>query len=131
MSDVNPEQPAADADPAKVVATRLREARDVAGLTQGDVAAALGIPRTSVAAFEAGTRKVSVVEIRQLALLYGRSSAWLIGEEESPDLTGQALYRAARNLSAKDRDQVLKFAQFLAASPTDAAPGQGQARRGD
>lgn len=122
MIDGTSDSEAADLEPAKVVAARLREARDVAGLTQGDVATALGIARTSVAAFEGGTRKVSVLEIRRLAALYGRSIAWLIGEEDSPDLTGQALYRAASTLSEKDREQVLKFAQFLASAPKNPVP---------
>jgi transcriptional regulator with XRE-family HTH domain len=129
MTDGTSDSESADVEPAKIVASRLREAREVAGLTQGDVAAALGLARTSVAALEAGTRKVSVLEIRQLAILYGRSAAWLIGEEESPDLTGQALYRAANTLSERDRDQVLKFAQFLASSPRNTQLNQD--RKGD
>lgn len=103
-------------DQAQVVAVRLREAREVTGLTQGDVATTLGLPRTSVLAMEAGTRKVSVTEITALAKLYGRTVAWLVGEEDSPDLSGQALYRATKHLTDTDRDQILKFAQFLAAS---------------
>ncbi|HEX2973881.1 MAG TPA: helix-turn-helix transcriptional regulator [Tepidisphaeraceae bacterium] len=121
MTDETSEHPADDFEPGKIVATRLREARDVTGLTQGDVSAALGIPRSSVAAFEAGSRKVSAVELRALSALYGRSVAWLVGEEESPDLSGQALYRATSSLSQKDRDQVLKFAQFLASSSGEAS----------
>lgn len=111
--------------PAQVVAKRLREAREVSGLTQSDVAGVLGIPRTSVIAFEAGRRAVSAVEIKSLSRLYDRSVAWLLGEEESPDLTGQALYRATERLSASDRDQVLKFAQFLATPPGTRPPREG------
>lgn len=98
------------------VVERLREAREVLGLTQEDVARALGIPRTSVHAFESGKRKVSVGEIRKLARLYQRPVGWLIGEEADPDVQGTALYRAASGLSEGDRAQVLRFAQFLAAS---------------
>jgi transcriptional regulator with XRE-family HTH domain len=109
-------------DSAQVVATRLREAREVSGLTQRDVAQVLGIQRTSVLAFEAGRRAVSAVEIKSLARLYERSVAWLLGEAESLDLSGEALYRAAERLSASDRDQVLKFAQFLAAPTPSNTP---------
>ncbi|MEO3941671.1 helix-turn-helix transcriptional regulator [Paenarthrobacter nicotinovorans] len=130
MNDESPEGAGGGLEPALLVAARLREARDVTGLTQGDVALALGIARTSVAAFESGVRKVSAVEIRALATLYGRTVGWLIGEEESPDLSGQALYRATNSLSQKDRDQVLKFAQFLASSAANDGSPDGQHRTG-
>lgn len=43
------------------VAHRLRSARETLGLTQEDVASALGIPRTSVIAMEAGKRNVTAL----------------------------------------------------------------------
>lgn len=93
---------------------RLRESRESSGFTQEEVSGALGIPRTSVLAMEAGKRNVSAPELRRLARLYRRSVEWLLGEE-SPDLTTNvALYRATDALSQDDRDQVLRFAQFLA-----------------
>lgn len=108
----NPEH----ANEVQAVASRLREAREVLGLTQEDVATALNIQRTSVHAFETGKRNVSVVEIRKLARLYKRSVGWLVGDEESADISGQALYRATESLSDSDREQVLAFARFLAAA---------------
>lgn len=104
------------------VGQRLRSARETLGLTQEDVASVLGIPRTSVIAMEAGKRNVTALELRRLARLYRRSVAWVLGEE--PEDSGQvniedeALYRAAAELSAEDREQVLRFAQFLAAAPS-------------
>ena len=73
----------------KLVGSRLREAREVLGLTQGDVAGALGIPRTSVIALEAGRRKVTGLELRRLARLYRRDVHWLLGEDDlaPPTLT--------------------------------------------
>lgn len=107
------------------VGQRLRSARETLGLTQEDVASALRIPRTSVISMEAGKRNVSALELRQLARLYRRSVTWLLGEE--PENTGpasaqdQALYRAASELSAEDREQVLRFAQFLAGAQSSSA----------
>jgi len=97
------------------------------GLTQEDVASALGIPRTSVIAIEAGKRNVTALEIRRLARLYQREVAWLLGEgpetiDESSS-ENQALFRATANLSEADKEQVLRFAQFLAAG--EAPPGLG------
>ncbi len=98
---------------------RLREAREVLGLTQEDVAGALGIPRTSVIAVEAGRRKVTGLELRRLGRLYRRPVEWLLGED-TPVASGseEALNRATAELSAQDKEQVLRFAQFLASSNT-------------
>lgn len=107
------------------VAHRLRSARETLGLTQEDVASALGIPRTSVIAMEAGKRNVSALEIRRLARLYQREVAWLLGEGpetvDESSAENQALFRATANLSEEDKEQVLRFAQFLAAG--EAPPG--------
>jgi transcriptional regulator with XRE-family HTH domain len=103
----------------KVVASRIREARESLGLTQEEVSGALGIPRTSVHAMETGKRGVSALELRRLARLYRRSVEWLLGEEVEPPAAAAAadgaLYRATRDLSEADKDQVLRFAEFLAA----------------
>ncbi len=114
------------------VGQRLRLARETLGLTQEDVASVLGIPRTSVIAMEAGRRNVTALELRRLARLYRRSVAWVLGEE--PEDAGQAnaedgaLYRATSGLSAEDREQVLRFAQFLAGAQSPSARGLGRRR---
>jgi transcriptional regulator with XRE-family HTH domain len=114
----------------KVVASRIREARESLGLTQEEVSGALGIPRTSVHAMEAGKRNVSALEVRRLARLYQRRVEWLLGEDDVPVAAADgALYRATRALSVEDKDQVLRFAEFLAGG---AAPyGRESRRRGD
>jgi Zn-dependent peptidase ImmA (M78 family)/DNA-binding XRE family transcriptional regulator len=52
--------------------SRLQAAREAAGLTQQDVATGLAIPRSAVAEFEAGRRRVSGLELDRLAHLFGR-----------------------------------------------------------
>jgi transcriptional regulator with XRE-family HTH domain len=105
------------------VGQRLRAGRETLGLTQDDVAGALGIPRTSVIAMEAGKRNVTALELRRLARLYRRSVEWLLGEEDNEAAVDTALYRATQDLSESDKAQVLRFAQFLASagSPPAAA----------
>lgn len=100
----------------QVVGRRLRTARETLGLTQDDVASALRIQRTSVIAMEAGKRNVTALELRRLARLYRRSVQWLLGEEEEVAAVDNALYRATAELSDEDKEQVLRFAQFLAAA---------------
>ena len=104
---------------------RLKEAREYVGFLQEDVATALGIPRTSVHALEAGKRKVTGLELRRLARLYRRPVGWLLGEEV--ELSGaEPLFHAAAALSESDREQVLRFAEFLAAA---GKPGGSVGRR--
>ena len=114
---------------------RLKESREYIGLLQEDVGIALGIPRTSVHALEAGKRKVTGLELRRLARLYRRPVGWLLGDEDV-DLDGaEPLFRAAAALSETDREQVLRFAEFLAAAgkPGAASPrvGRTNAASGD
>lgn len=98
---------------------RLREAREYLGLSQEFVAEHLGIPRASISAIETGKRKVSGVELKQLARLYRRSVASLLEEDETAfaeqpeEESVRALFRTARELSEQDRQQLLRFAQFL------------------
>lgn len=114
---------------------RLKDAREYVGLLQEDVATALGIPRTSVHALEAGKRKVTGLELRRLARLYRRPVAWMLGEEDVDLNHAEPLFRAAAALSDTDREQVLRFAEFLAAAgkPGSAArrAGRGISTSGD
>ncbi|SRR6266581_4379853 len=106
----------------QIVGRRLREARETLGLKQDDVAGALGIPRTSVVAMEAGRRNVTALELRRLARLYRRSIEWLLGETATPASVDNALYRATADLSEEDKEQILRFAQFLAAAGPAPSP---------
>jgi transcriptional regulator with XRE-family HTH domain len=107
-----------DSDDAwRALGERLREAREYVGLSQEAVANALGIPRPSVSSMESGKRKVSMIELRQLAHLYKRPYAFFLGEEDDSwgeaDEAVKALFRATKGLSDRDREQVVRFAEFL------------------
>jgi transcriptional regulator with XRE-family HTH domain len=100
---------------------RLRSAREYLGLSQELVAERLGIPRASVSAIENGKRKVSSLEVNRLAKLYKVPVTQILsgepeGIEAIPDESFRALFRATRDLGDKDREQVLRFAQFLRAA---------------
>lgn len=121
-----------DLDEQAQLGTRLREAREYVGLLQEEVATALGIPRTSLSALESGKRKVSGVELRRLARLYRRPVGWLLGEEDVDLGEVEPLFRATAQLSEQDREQVLRFAEFLAGAGRPAradAPARAAKRR--
>jgi transcriptional regulator with XRE-family HTH domain len=95
---------------------RLRQAREYLGLSQEAVAETLGVPRASVSAMESGRRKVSSLELRDLARLYKRPLNWFYDSGAEPiaeDETVSALFRATKNLNQEDKEQVLRFAEFL------------------
>ena len=105
---------------------RLRQAREYLGLSQEAVAEALGVPRASVSAMESGRRKVSSLELRDLARIYKRPLDWFYASGVEPiaeDETVSALFRATKNLTQEDKEQVLRFAEFLKGA------GQAPARR--
>lgn len=64
-------------DPA-VVGERFAATRKVRGLTQQDVAAVLGVARTTIVAMEKGERPARAPEVVRLARLYGRQVGDLV-----------------------------------------------------
>lgn len=95
------------------LADRLRREREYLGLSQEQVAGVLSLPRAAVSAFETGRRKVSSVELAQLAKLYGTTADRLLGGEAVIDESTTQLFRATKALSDHDKEQVLRFAEFL------------------
>jgi transcriptional regulator with XRE-family HTH domain len=78
---------------------RLRRARELAGLSQQQVASAMGVPRTTVTQMEGGGRAVSTLELTRLARLYARPVTWLLAEgAEDGDLVA-ALHDAAPGIA--------------------------------
>lgn len=51
----------------------LRELREAAGLRQADVAKKLGMPQSFVSKYEAGERRIDVVELRSICKVLGIS----------------------------------------------------------
>ncbi|MBR8312484.1 helix-turn-helix transcriptional regulator [Burkholderia dolosa] len=100
-----------------LLAQRLREAREYVGLSQGDVATALGISRPAVTNIEAGTRKVEAVELDKLSQLYGKTMQFFLTGEPPVENTRVAfLARATHGLSDRDFEELGRFAEFLRSS---------------
>lgn len=96
-----------------IIAARIREARNMAGLSQAQIAKMLGLHRPSISEIEAGNRNVSAEEISRLAEIYDVSVSWLLGEgAEKIDLHDDRLQLAARELEKlkpEDLDRLLKI----------------------
>lgn len=95
------------------LAERIRQEREYVNLKQEQVAAVLNISRAAVSAIETGRRKVSGQELKHLAGLFGTTVDRLLGAEPEEDPTSLALFRTAKELPHRDREQVLRFAEFL------------------
>ena len=104
----------------KAIASRLRLSREMAGLTQGQVAKSLDWHRPTVSEIEAGRRRVSAEELAMLAEMYGVNVPWIVGEkDEDSSLAADRVKLAARELSKlreEDLDRVLQLVQALRAS---------------
>src|SRR6516164_9132569 len=99
---------------------RLRTAREYVGLSQEEVAKHLGIPRSALSNIEAGQRKLDTLELTKLAKLYQRPITWITGEDapvttDKDELPAEVahLARAAAGLSRQDRQELVRFADFL------------------
>lgn len=97
------------------IGARLREAREYLGFTQEEVAEKIALGRTAITGIENGRRKVTAEELARFAALYNRPLDYFIGtvSKPPPDELTAALFRATQGLTKDDKEQVLKFAQFL------------------
>ena len=94
----------------------LRQSREYLALSQEEVAEAVGIPRAAISLIESGQRRVDTVELKRFAAILQRPVTYFTGDE--PKDVGlpsevEHLARAAANLSAKDREELARFAEFL------------------
>jgi transcriptional regulator with XRE-family HTH domain len=104
---------------------RLRQGRTEARITQAQAAAVLGIPRSAVSDLEAGTRRLTAVELARCADLYRHPENWFLGRAPGPARPA-ALARLVATLPAADQEAVTRFAEFLAtrrAATTREFPG--------
>lgn len=106
-----------------LVASRLREARKMAGLSQGQVAKLLGLHRPTISEIEAGNRRVSAEELSRFAEMYDVTFSWLLAETaEQLEADDPRLQLAARELSKlkpDDLDRLLRLLASMRSSDVD------------
>lgn len=96
---------------------RIRQAREAAGLSQGQVAKKMGLHRPTITEIEAGRRRVTSDEISQFSDLYGVSVNWLVnGPTTEENGINERTLLAARELSKmtdKDLDRIIGLIKML------------------
>jgi transcriptional regulator with XRE-family HTH domain len=97
------------------IAARIKEARKLAGLSQGQVARMLQLHRPSISEIEAGNRRVSADELAQMAELFDVSLSWLHGTSQQADTDDPRLQLAARELLKLKPDDLDRLMGILSA----------------
>lgn len=107
-----------------LMASRLREARKMAGLSQGQVAKMLELHRPTISEIEAGNRRVSADELSKFAELYDVTVSWLLAETAEQLTTDDPrLQLAARELSKLKPDDLDRLLRLLASMRNSDADG--------
>ena len=105
------------AKPSEVFKDRLRAAREnLRQMTQVDLARAIGLPPSSIAHFESGSRKPSFDNLRKIANALNVTTDYLVGRADDPNTTASAdpIYRHVANLTDQNRRTAEDFLRFLA-----------------
>ena len=98
----------------ETIAARLKQAREHAGLSQGQVAKRLNLHRPTVSEIEAGRRRIAAEELNKFAGLYRVSIEWLLRGDESDDAAEQdELLIAARKLSRWSEADLKKLNELV------------------
>lgn len=95
------------------IADRLREAREVAGLSQGQVAKRLDMHRPTISEIEAGRRKVAASELEMFAELYDVSVEWIVNGSVKDEAADARILMAARELSKMSDDDLERLMNML------------------
>jgi transcriptional regulator with XRE-family HTH domain len=98
-----------------VIASRLREARKMAGVSQGQVSKMLEMHRPTISEIEAGNRRVSAEELAKFAEIYDVTTSWLLAETaEQLETSDPRLQLAARELNKLKPDDLDRLMRLLA-----------------
>lgn len=105
-----------DLSPSEIFKERLRAARNLREWSQSDLATRAELPPSSIAHFEAGSRKPSFETLRRLAIALDVTTDYLLGRTDDPALGESAdpLYRDVGKLTGRDRELAADFLKMLA-----------------
>lgn len=94
---------------ANTMGGRIRAAREERGLSQAQLAEALGFESaTAISLIEKGERGVNAVLLQSMGKVLHRTVNYFLGQPEKVEDVRVAL-RADKNLSDEDKDAILRF----------------------
>ncbi len=103
------------------IGKRIQRAREEAGMSQEELASALGITQSALSNYELGKRRLYLANLEQLANVLGRPLSYFM-EEEKPsggqDPEGEAdqvtveIHRLLSELSPDERVQLLDYMKW-------------------
>lgn len=110
--------------PSAIFPERLRTARELRKLNQGELAQRSGLQDSAISHFETGTRKPSFDNLRRLADALDVTTDYLLGRtaDAKAPITTDKLYRHLDQLSSKDRDIAEGFLNLLADQAKNKTP---------
>ena len=113
--------------PSEIFQGRLKAARDLREWSQSDLAGRAGMPSSSIAHFETGSRKPSFDSLRRLANALEVTTDYLLGRANDPALaeSGDPLYRDVGKLTGRDRELAKDFLKMLAERSQAKRRGEG------
>jgi len=103
-------------DDREQIGRRLKAAREMAGLSQGQVARLLQMHRPTISEIEAGRRRVTADELVRFADVYDVSLDWLTRNSETTNGRSAEVELAARELaklSPEDMQHLLDLLRSL------------------
>jgi transcriptional regulator with XRE-family HTH domain len=101
----------------EIFSQRLKAARDLRKMSQGDLATKSGLQPSAISHFETGNRSPSFDNLKRLADALTVTTDYLLGRAEDPGASGPdagSLFRHAENLSADDFKTLESMAKVLA-----------------
>ena len=96
---------------------RLKAARELREMSQGDLAKKTGLPPSAISHFETGNRSPSFDNLKRLADALNVPTDYLLGRVDQVSDVGPTvgrLFRQAENLSDEDFDALELMAEALA-----------------
>ncbi len=92
--------------PSMVFSNRLKEARDLKDISQGELANRSGLQPSAISHFETNARKPSFENLKKLADALDVSTDYLLGRVDEPRAAGTVdrLHRHIDKLSDEDKD---------------------------
>jgi transcriptional regulator with XRE-family HTH domain len=96
------------------IATRIKEARKVLNMSQGELAEKAGLTPSAISQFESGDRAPSYESLTKLSTALKVDLNFLSGKDESNESSDiQVLFRDLKSLTDKDRQFMLQVYQHL------------------